>query len=249
MILSDRPAEENSRDRRTQHGAAAMHVPESGRRPQPPTTFDAVEYTGVASDPWLGNEGPRLELVENAKAEFVNGTTALSSAGSSANVEEHSDLLTHVQRSATIQRLQPTASSVPPAILERGMECVIANKPPVYGELTLDEQAAARLARFNLKQAKENKRCHDKHARAAKEKARSAASSKDDAPIARNDMRIHVAEAMQLSLRLSAVFEHLLEAEQTSCSAPELMRIMSSDIMQTVRDVARMATLLNDRLG
>ena len=129
------------------------------------------------------------------------------------------------------------------------MGCVIADKPPVYGELTLDEQAAARLARFNLKQAKENKRCHDKHARAAKQKARSGASSKDDALIARNDMRIHVAEAMHLSLRLSALLEHLLEAEQASCSVPELVQIMSRAIMQTVNDVARMATLLNDRLG
>ena len=140
----------------------------------------------VASDPWLANEGPRhepavqqltglgLELVENADAEFVGGTTALSSAGSSANVEEHSDL-TRVQRSASVQRVQPTASSVPPAILESGIGCVIADKPPVDGELTLEEQAAARLARFNLKQTKENKRCHDRYARAAKLKASSCA--------------------------------------------------------------------------
>ena len=177
------------------------------------------------------------------------GTTALSSAGSSANVEEHSDLLTRVQRSASIQRLLPTASSVPPAIFERRLGRVIADKPPVYGELTLKEQAAARLARFNLKQAKENKRCHDKNARAAKLKASSGASSKGNALIARSDMRTHVAEAMHLSLRLSEVFQHLLKAEQASCSAPELVQIMSRAIMQTVNDVARMATLLNDRLG
>ena len=139
--------------------------------------------------------------------------------------------------------------SVPPAILESGMGCVIADKPPVDGELTLEEQAAARLARFNLKQAKENKRCHDKNARAAKLKASSGASSKDNALIAHNHMQIHVAEAMHLSLRLSAVFEHLLEAELASCSPPELVQTMSRATIQTVHDVDRMATLLNDRLG
>ena len=220
----------------------------------------ADENSRVASDPWLANEGPRhepavqqltglgLELVENADAEFVGGTTALSSAGSSANVEEHSDL-TRVQRSASVQRVQPTASSVPPAILESGIGCVIADKPPVDGELTLEEQAAARLARFNLKQAKENKRCHDRNARAAKLKASSGASSKDKAQIAQNDMQMHVAEAMHLSLRLSEVFEHLLKAEQASCSPPELVQIMSKATIQTVHNVDRMATLLKNRLG
>ena len=121
--------------------------------------------------PWPLSLGPRLVLTGACPRHVLpralhRGTMALSSAGSSANVEEHSDLLTHVQRSASIQRLLPTASSVPPAILERGMGCVIADKPPVYGELTLDEQAAARLARLNLKQAKENKRCHDKYGKA-----------------------------------------------------------------------------------
>ena len=177
------------------------------------------------------------------------GTTALSSAGSSANVEDHSDLLTRVQRSASFQRLLPTASSVPPAIFERRLGRVIADKPPVYGELTLEEQAAARLARLDLKQAQENKRCRDKSARAAKLKASSGASSKGNALIARNDMRIHVAKAMHLSLELSAVFEHLLEAELASCSPPELVQTMSRATIQTVHDVDRMATLLNDRLG
>ena len=176
------------------------------------------------------------------------GTTALSSAGSSANVEEHSDLLTRAQRSASIQRLLPTASSVPPAIFERRLGRVIADKPPVYGELTLEEQAAARLARLDLKQAQENKRCRDKSARAAKLKASSGAS-KGNALIARSDMQTHVAEAMHLSLRLSAIFEHLLEAELASCSPPELVQTMSRATIQTVHDVDRMATLLNDRLG
>ena len=126
---------------------------------------------------------------------------------------------------------------------------MIADKPPVYGELTLEEQAAARLARFNLKQAKENKRCHDKNARAAKLKASSGASSKDNALIAHNHMQIHVAEAMHLSLRLSEVFEHLLKAAQVQCSPPELVQTMSRATIQTVHDVDRMATLLNDRLG
>ena len=177
------------------------------------------------------------------------GTTALSSAGSSANVEEHSDLLTRVQRSASFQRLLPTASSVPPAIFERRLGRVIADKPPVYGELTPEEEAAARLARLDLKQAQENKRCRDKSARAAKLKASSGASSKGNALIARSDMRTHVAEAMHLSLRLSAIFEHLLEAELASCSPPELLQTMSRATIQTVHDVDRMATLLNDRLG
>ena len=126
---------------------------------------------------------------------------------------------------------------------------MIADKPPVYGELTLDEQATAQLARFNLKQAKENKRTRDKSARAAKLKASSGTSSKGNALIARSDMRTHVAEAMHLSLRLSAVFEHLLEAELASCSPPELVQTMSRATIQTVHDVDRMATLLNDRLG
>ena len=141
------------------------------------------------------------------------------------------------------------ASSALPAILESGMGCVIADKPPVDGELTLEEQAAARLARFNLKQAKENKRCHDRNARAAKLKASSGASSKDKAQIAQNDMQMHVAEAMHLSLRLSEVFEHLLKAEQASCSPPELVQIMSKATIQTVHNVDRMATLLKNRLG
>ena len=126
---------------------------------------------------------------------------------------------------------------------------VIADKPPVYGELTLEEEAAARLARLELKQAQENKRCRDKSARAAKLKASSGTSSKGNALIARSDMRHHVAEAMHLSLRLNAVFEHLLEADQASCSPPELVQTMSRATIETVHDVDRMATLLNDRLG
>ena len=73
-------------------------------------------------------------------------------------------------------------------------------------------------------------------------------TSRGNALIARSDMQTHVAEAMHLSLRLSAVFEHLLEAELASCSPPELVQTMSRATIQIVHDVDRMATLLNDRL-
>ncbi len=61
----------------------------------------------------------------------------------------HSDLLTRVERSANTHRDRP-------GLFERKLELVIADKPPVAGKRTDEEEAAARLAHLEEKRAAEH---------------------------------------------------------------------------------------------
>ena len=67
-----------------------------------------------------------------------------------------SDLLTRVEGSANRNRV---------GVLERTLELLIADKPPIAGESTVEEEMEARLALLEKKRAEENVRCRERKAR------------------------------------------------------------------------------------
>ena len=71
----------------------------------------------------------------------------------------HSDLLTRVESSANSHPDRP-------GVFARALELVISDKPPVAGDRTVDEEAAARLAQLEKKNADEQARRRGRKARA-----------------------------------------------------------------------------------
>ena len=102
------------------------------------------------------------------------------------------------------------------------MELVISDKPPVAGDRTVDEEAAARLAQLEKKNADEQARRRGRKARAKTKRL--------------NEAMARLNEAMHLINRLISLFQKPLSTADARECKPELVGL-DSQLMQPMATV------------
>ena len=114
------------------------------------------------------------------------------------------------------------------------MELVISDKPPVAGDRTVDEEAAARLAQLEKKNADEQARRRGRKARAKAKRL--------------NEAMVRLNEAIHLINRLIALFQKPLStADARECKSElvgldsKLMQPMATIVFQMVQTLPDLA--------
>ena len=93
-------------------------------------------------------------------------------------------------------------------------EPMIADKPPV-GKRTLEEEAAARLAHSEEKQAEEQARCRERKARIKELKRKARMNS---SMIELNEMMLRLNEAISLTRQMITLFHQPLPTVVPNCT-------------------------------
>ena len=137
----------------------------------------------------------------------------------------HSDLLTRVESSANSHPDRP-------GVFARALELVISDKPPVAGDRTVDEEAAARLAQLEKKNADEQARRRGRKARAKAKRL--------------NEAMVRLNEAMHLISRLITLFQKPLSAVDALECKSELTGLDSKLVQPMAAATLQMVQMLPD---
>ena len=138
----------------------------------------------------------------------------------------HSDLLTRVEKSANSHPDRP-------GVFARALELVISDLPPVAGDRTVDEEAAARLAQLEKKNA-------DEQARRRGRKARAKAKHR------LNEAMVRLNEAIHLISRLITLFQKPLSTVDALEWKSELDGLDSKLVQPMAAATLQMVQMLPD---